>query len=81
MKATPKNRLDFNKAYVKMMQEVFNDLELYRAVLLEETLSQDDIKYQHDYSKFGREAVIWKLSNVVADHQIEEQLDSLLKDL
>ena len=81
MKPTQKQINELDKAYCNFVKKINDQLTEYRLRLVFETLKNEEVKFDHDYTEFGKEAVLYKLSTIVAESQIDKQVRDILNDL
>lgn len=84
MKATRQNRQDLFDSFNESLNEFSLEMRQFLINMVEVTLRNEDVKFDHDYKKFGKEAFIYKmkvyLEKAEADEAIMKQVKELIND-
>lgn len=84
MKASSKQIAELHTSFTDELKSLCDEMLLYRDKLCKGTLKDVDVRNDHDYKQFGKEAFVWKLKlfieSMEAGDNILEQVKDLIND-
>ena len=84
MKATRQNRQDLFDSFNEQLNSFTLEMRQYVLSIVEVTLRNEDVKFDHDYSQFGKEAFVYKLKSILdkmeSDESIMKQVNEIIND-
>ena len=78
MKPTKKQRKEVDDAFEYSLKELILELRLYKDDLVNKHLVTQNLKFNHDFVKLGREALFFKLELIIAGDKLLEETKKLI---
>ena len=80
MKATKQQRELLDKTFQSLISDFHNELVFFKNNLVNNTLVNEEVQFDHDYEQFGREAFIFKLEQFIAEDKLLKEAKNLTND-
>lgn len=81
MKATRQNRQDLFDSFNKELERFNLEMRLFITHMVENILRTEEVKHEHDYKQFGKQAFMFQLKSMLEAKQIDESIMSQVNEL